>query len=285
MNKISINTLGDKVDLIRELEEIQRQIDLVQKQSPSNEKGGLTVFRNCPQLSAKDWEKIVKQFNLVKWIALPSDKIIGPALDVLLNQLEELQRISEQDPLTRLLNRGGLERVLALETERSIRYKSPLSLALLDLDDFKAINDRYGHESGDQTLKAVAKILKKGIRKIDYAARYGGEEFVLILPGTGLRAAQYLVQRIMNQIRDLSIPVPGTQAQIRPTASIGLACFKGKKAVTPKDLLNKADQAMYQAKQNGKDQLVLADIIDLEVWDKTLQVSKKEKQFLFGGNN
>jgi len=158
-----------------------------------------------------------------------------------------------------------------------------IGLALLDLDDFKLINDRYGHSVGDAALKAFARILKTNIRKTDRAARFGGEEFVLLLPGTGLIQAQNFLKRILELVRNLSVPVqhPGHgQDEIGLTCSVGLACFRGRKDVSGPELLDWADKAMYHAKHDGKDRIALAPLADTVDWERDSQVHQDEKQFL-----
>jgi len=269
--------------LFRELQTLYEELRLAQPESgvTNSEFEGITLFRNCPQLTLKDWEDFIKKIQLTKWIALPSKQILGPALQSILDQIEHLSSLTDQDPLTGLLNRGKLNGILELEIERTMRYQSPLSLAFLDLDDFKKTNDNFGHNVGDKVLVAIANLLKSQVRKIDYVIRYGGEEFVIIMPGTGLRAAQLLLHRILIKIRELSIEVKISPKLIHTTCSIGLACFKGRRAISPEEMLKKADNAMYAAKNRGKDQFVAAKIIDLEVWDRDIQVNNREKQFLF----
>ncbi|NIA08598.1 MAG: diguanylate cyclase [Nitrospiraceae bacterium] len=270
--------------LFRELQTVYKQLSLNNPEPGVTNSGlkGITLFRNCPQFTLKDWEEFVKRIQSTKWIALPSNHIIGPALQSILDQIEHLSSISEQDPLTGLLNRKGLDRVLELELERSMRYHSPLSVAFLDLDNFKGINDRFGHDIGDEVLIAIANLLKTQVRKIDYVTRYGGEEFVIIVPGTGLRAAQLFLHRLLARIRELAVEVKTSSEIIHITCSIGLVCFKGRKAISAKEILKKADSTMYEAKDRGKDQLVAAKIIGLEAWDRDIQVSNREKQFLTG---
>ncbi len=281
--KINRQKKEDLQALFKELQIIYEQLRLARPKSrvTNSEFEGITLFRNCPQLTLKDWEKFIKKIQLTKWIALPSKQIVGPALQSILDQIEYLSNLTDQDPLTGLLNRGRLNGILELEIERTMRYQSPLSLAFLDLDDFKKTNDNFGHDVGDKVLVAIANLLKKQVRKIDYVIRYGGEEFVIIMPGTGLRAAQLLLHRILIKIRKLSIEVNISPKLIHTTCSIGLACFKGRRAINPEEILKKADNAMYEAKNRGKDQFVAAKIIDLEVWDRDIQVNNREKQFLF----
>ncbi len=270
--------------LFRELQTVYEQLSLISSGPVATGSGlrGITLFRNCPQFSLKDWKELIKEIHLTNWVALPSEHTIGPALQSILDQIEYLSSISEQDPLTGLLNRKGLNRVLELELERSMRYRSPLSLAFLDLDDFKRVNDRFGHDVGDEVLMAIANLLKSQVRKIDYATRYGGEEFVIVMPGTGLRAAQLFLGRLLAMVRELGVKTNASSEVIHITCSIGLVCVRGRRAISPEEVLRRADDTMYEAKNRGKDRFVVARVIDFEAWGRDIQVSNREKQFLAG---
>src|SRR5437762_6847689 len=111
------------------------------------------------------------------------------------------------DPLTQLANRRYFEERLLEEVQRAKRHESPLSLVMLDLDDFKKINDQYGHPAGDEALRITARIIRQTIRTIDVACRYGGEEFAIILPQTGKPGAAVIAERICAEFRKLDLPV------------------------------------------------------------------------------
>ena len=162
-----------------------------------------------------------------------------------LNRLNlELTEQTLTDPLTQVHNRRALERSLTAEWERAFRYSQPLSLLLLDVDDFKSYNDTYGHQAGDQVLRQVAGIISHGARQPDFVARYGGEEFVIVLPETDSEGALQIAERVRLKIEQASWPH-------RPvTVSVGHASY-GNQA-DAEALLQQADQAMYRAKQAGR---------------------------------
>ncbi len=157
------------------------------------------------------------------------------------------------DELTGIFNRRKLLRILNDEFKRSSRYGAPLCVCMIDLDDFKSVNDRFGHNIGDQTLKALAEVMCSGVRESDCCGRYGGEEFCLILPHTGLAEAAQTVERIRCQVEQTLIQSPGGQS-FSITMSAGLSEFD-EHFKSPAHLLQAADQALYQAKEEGKNRV------------------------------
>ena len=163
---------------------------------------------------------------------------------------ERLKWMAVRDPLTGLLNRRIMETVLNREFKRAQRYKSPLSLAFIDLDDFKVINDRHGHECGDALLKYVAGQLGDTTRDSDVVARYGGDEFVIILPGTSVQEASKLLQRLQQHFRDR--PMRHKEKVIAVSISFGVASMADRNATDPGSLLREADTMLYNIKKNKK---------------------------------
>lgn len=179
--------------------------------------------------------------------------------NVLLHQ--EAQRLSITDGMTGVWNRRYLNMRLAQEVERSIRFRRPLSLLLLDVDKFKAINDRYGHQRGDAVLIELAHRVVRAVRgQVDTVARLGGEEFVLILPETPSEGASIVGRKILDAVSSEPFGVEG-EDPIWVTVSIGCATFP-QHGTTPQPLLRAADFAMYEAKNRGRNRLVLADELD-----------------------
>jgi diguanylate cyclase (GGDEF)-like protein len=156
------------------------------------------------------------------------------------------------DHLTGLANRRRFERQLAREVARSRRYSHPVCLLLLDLDDFKAVNDTHGHEAGDEALRALAKVIQSGTRGIDTGARIGGDELAVLLPETDFGHAQEVAERLQRAVRALTVPGVG-----RLTASFGLAEFPAS-AADERELFAAADRALYEAKRAGRDRICLA---------------------------
>jgi diguanylate cyclase (GGDEF)-like protein len=170
---------------------------------------------------------------------------------------ETVTRESLTDDLTGLSNRRAFDDAIAGEVERAKRFGSTLGLVLLDLDDFKHVNDTYGHPQGDAVLREVARVLRDSSREIDHPARYGGEEFALVLPGTDLDGAVNLADRVRERIEALSIPRLDGAGAIRVTASCGVAAVP-QTAADHGALVAAADQALYQAKRSGKNKSVHA---------------------------
>ena len=170
---------------------------------------------------------------------------------------EELKKISITDSLTGLLNRRYFQERLAEELERSKRHKLPLSLIIMDIDDFKHFNDRYGHLAGDEALKTTARSLRNSIRAIDVAARYGGEEFTVILPQTTKHDAMVIAERFCREIENANFhPETFQQAPTKLTVSLGLASYPDD-ATQLHDLIKLADTALYAAKAKGKNRVVV----------------------------
>jgi diguanylate cyclase (GGDEF)-like protein len=164
----------------------------------------------------------------------------------------EAQRLSITDGLTGLWNYRYLSMALVREIERAERFARPLALLVLDLDHFKAVNDRFGHPRGDAVLIELGKRLTREIREIDTLARYGGEEFVLLLPETDLVGAEQLAARVLAAVRER--PFGGPDAERLPlTVSVGVAVRTPGSGMDAAPLLRAADAALYEAKRNGRD--------------------------------
>lgn len=160
---------------------------------------------------------------------------------------EELAEQTLTDALTNLKNRRAFDRLLANEHARALRNRSTLGVLMVDVDHFKAYNDQYGHQAGDQALQAVAKAIQSEARVYDHVARYGGEEFAVILPTTLVADARAVAERIR-------LGVQGLKGLHRPvTVSVGIAMSATQS--TPAELVNRADQALYQAKQAGRNRV------------------------------
>jgi len=156
------------------------------------------------------------------------------------------------DDLTQLYNSRHFYHQLKMEIDRVDRYGQPLTLLLLDLDDFKRFNDAYGHIEGDQTLLRLGQVVKRCLRQTDSAYRYGGEEFTILLPMTTDRDGAVTAERIRMEFKKETFsPVPGQDVHV--TVSIGLAQYKPQEDM--KVFVHRVDQLMYQGKKNGKDRV------------------------------
>jgi len=170
---------------------------------------------------------------------------------------ETATRESVTDELTGLSNRRALDEVLAGEVERARRFGDDLGLVLIDLDDFKSVNDTYGHLQGDVVLREVARVLRASSREIDQPARYGGEELAVVLPGTDLEGAYNRAERIREEIARLRIPRLDGLGTVSITTSCGVAAVRAGEA-DGRALVQAADNALYEAKHSGKNTSVRA---------------------------
>lgn len=173
---------------------------------------------------------------------------------------ERLKLDGLTDPLTQVANRRFFERRLADEVRRWRREQTPLTCMLVDVDHFKRINDRYGHQRGDAVLRAIAALLGRDLRASDVLARYGGEEFVLLLPNTDVEQAQRIAERIRSRIAQAGLGDAGAGAAV--TVSIGVAVLAAGRDV-PGDgvadwLFGQADAALYRAKHQGRNRVICA---------------------------
>lgn len=168
--------------------------------------------------------------------------------------LSKSQARAMVDSLTKLPNRGAYDAFIEKEHQRFIRYGGDLSLIVCDVDKFKNINDSYGHQAGDKVLQLISRQVKRGTRQTDLLARYGGEEFVVILPGTNLEDALKVAEKIRAEVANSPFHFKGARVQI--TISCGVASFKN--GLSHQQVFEKADKALYEAKENGRNQCVTA---------------------------
>ena len=170
--------------------------------------------------------------------------------------LEQIRQLATHDDLTGVLNRRAMLDRMQLEQRRSLRSSSPLLIAQLDIDHFKAVNDTHGHAAGDLVLQSFADTVRRNVRDTDVLARWGGEEFVLLLCDTPAADAVTLMERLRQAVQAMQVPVPQGGEPITVTVSIGLARH------TPADplagTLERADQALYAAKAGGRNRVVPA---------------------------
>lgn len=176
---------------------------------------------------------------------------------MLYQNYQKARRDSQTDPLTGVGTRRVLDRVLKVEHARALRYNHSFSVAIVDMDDFKQINDTAGHAVGDRALKQLAQIMLQNIRKTDIIiTRYGGDEFVLVMPETRLSGAKILLERLRRQVKTISLP------KVRQvTVSCGVAEWSASDANNAEAVLKRADSALYEAKNKGRNRVIVSEPI------------------------
>jgi diguanylate cyclase (GGDEF)-like protein len=168
--------------------------------------------------------------------------------------LEDLSKLAIFDPLTGLYNRRQMDETLRAEAIRAMQRKDVVGIIMADIDHFKRVNDTYGHRAGDLMLQATAQILKKNVRAADSVCRYGGEEFAIIMPGASLAILERTAEKIRLHFEKLSLDYE--DQKIRTTISLGAASFP-QHASSLTEVLERADQALYQAKRAGRNRVVI----------------------------
>src|ERR671911_292005 len=172
---------------------------------------------------------------------------------------ETIQRQAVTDELTGLFNHRRFQEVMTAEVERVRRFEQELGLIMLDIDNFKRVNDTYGHLQGDHVLREVARVLRETSREIDEPARYGGEEMAVALPQTGLEGAFEFAERVRSRIEALELPLVEGDGILRVTASFGVAALPHSAKPDKDALVAAADAALYRAKRSGKNRTVKAE--------------------------
>ena len=223
-------------DLARRINRISHISDAYQSMAKQNEQS-LTARLN-------------KQLRQLEKVARISDRYQHMMRD--LN--EALREASTHDSLTGLANRRLLVERLKKEAERYTRYRRPFSIAMLDVDHFKSINDRYGHELGDSALTEIARVLDAEIREQDICGRWGGEEFLILMPETDAASAAQVMERVRGAIQRLTIRAQTDLVGI--TVSAGIAEHQPGESYS--ETINQADHALLEAKRGGRNQLSTA---------------------------
>ncbi len=169
-------------------------------------------------------------------------------------ELERTQQQARTDPLTGFTNRRGMDEVIVREIARARRTASPLSVAILDIDHFKKVNDAHGHDVGDRALIHLVRVAQAGVRETDIVCRYGGEEFVIVLPGAGAGGAHFVIDRMRSVME--KTPLIDAAGRIEIRFSAGVAELGA--AEEREGLLKRADRALYEAKLGGRNRVVIA---------------------------
>ena len=200
------------------------------------------------------------------------DCAIAAEVASLRRQLSELSTLVRTDPLTGLANYRYFLLALDQEIERTQRSGQPTSLVMLDIDHFKEVNDRWGHETGNLALVHLARLLQQTVRRLDIPCRYGGEEFAIILPDTDLAASIPVAERIRQAIEASALKV--SARELRITVSQGIATYTNDLQTDAEDLVRRADHYLYLAKESGRNRVCHPELPDIEL------VSPEERKAL-----
>jgi len=236
-------------DVLRITKEIRPSTDFIIISSHES----LPSAIECLKMGASDY--LIKPIDPELLKVILRRTIERRKLDMKVKKAEFFKALSQIDGLTGLYNHRTFHQILNEELARAKRYKSELSILMIDVDDFKIYNDTNGHPLGDLSLKEIAWILKYTCRETDKVARYGGEEFVIILPETGKSGAYAVAERIRRAVEEIEFEREEVLPKGKLTVSIGIASFP-EDAKTKKELIEKADKALYEAKKRGKNQVV-----------------------------
>jgi len=217
--------------------------------------GTQDVREKVRALDAGATDYLVKPFDDAELVARVK---VHLKLRLLQHELREknakLEELSRTDTLTGAANLRQLQEAMRIELTRASRTKVAMAFVMLDVDHFKQLNDRHGHQAGDIGLKQVAEILRIGLRQYDTVARYGGDEFAMLLPETDQAGAMACAERCRAEIEKLT---PAGPDGARLTASIGIALYPNPEVKTPQDLIKIADAALYEAKKAGRNRVVI----------------------------
>jgi len=213
-------------------------------------------FAHEAEAEAARWE-FVATAVVFATLAMIGPTIVGTRIirrDRVLH--EEVTRLSQEDHLTGLLNRRRITQLLDNEMRRALRYDSTFSIILMDIDDFKAINDRFGHQAGDRVLKKIADVIRKGVRATDLIGRWGGEEFLILSPETDVAGGISLAGKMRTLLEETDLDeICGSR-----TASFGVAAFNQSDDVEA--VIGRADAGLYAAKNGGKNRIEVAQTND-----------------------
>lgn len=216
--------------------------------------GFATIEAAVETMKAGAADFITKPFNIDQIIIVINRTLETKRLQKLADEREYFEHLSNIDGLTELYNHRYIHQILHAEIEREKRYRRPLSLMMIDIDDFKACNDNYGHLAGDVVLKQIGALIKKSTRGCDFVARYGGEEFAVVLPETSKQEASVVAERIRSSIEEFSFSSCIGKRMEKLTVTIGLASLP-QDARDKTELIEMADKGMYRGKESGKNRV------------------------------
>ena len=218
-------------------------------------------------------ERAVDKIKLETQVKINYQKVLEYA-----KQLEEanlkLMELSITDGLTKLYNQTYFHKCLQKEAAMALRYYAPLSCVMLDIDNFKQVNDNFGHPFGDRVLRELADIIRESVRETDVASRYGGDEFFILLPQTDISGTHILAERLRQKICTRKFRDADRSTNL--TVSIGISAFSASMAEDKSRLLTLTDRAMYNAKMSGKNRIAMC--LDESELDEPVELDIKQKR-------
>lgn len=277
-NSFVFASSGLSPELVDDLEKVTRLVR--EKTSTCQCSNALALVRVLAGVGPDDWERFASLNGLEDWLGIPLDCSLAESVCQVLSVQERLAFQRDHDALTGIGNRGLFNRLLASEFERAIRSHTDLSLLMLDLDNFKQVNDKYGHSCGDQVLQRLGGLLKTQVRQYDVPVRFGGEEFAVILPATSCWTATVLGTRILELFRQEEFFCDGDSFAMTFSGGAASLTLLEQDAKTAGELIKSADAALYDAKRQGKNHIALVECSKL-AGDRSSLVLSHEKQFLF----
>lgn len=251
-------------DIFRKEKEIIKDAEkFVVNYDNSNE----IVYKKYKNL-LKKYKELLKQIEYIIKISDNYQLELIEAKDKLKKEIEErkkaekeLKEISTRDQLTGLYNRREFEKTIKKEWRNSIRKAAPISIIMIDIDNFKEFNDNYGHLAGDNCLQKVSKVMQNTLKRPrDFIARYGGEEFVAVLPDTDKEGVSHVAEELRKNIENAKIPHKYSSVSDFVTVSLGAATTNQADLLVYEELLDEADSALYKAKEKGRNRYISIEI-------------------------
>ena len=266
-------------DLVQELESVVETVRSALGPAGSCD-DALALVRILDNVPPESWERFASTHGLEQWLCISLQRSLCDSVSIFLEMQQRLAFQRDHDALTGVPNRGYFNRRLEAEVERALRSRNELSLLYLDLDNFKKINDTYGHGCGDEVLKCLARVLRDNVRHYDIVARIGGEEFCIILPSTSCWTGVMLGNRLLDLFRRETFTCDGDTFSLTFSGGVASLSQLEPDSQNSTELLKSADKALYDAKAGGKNCIRLAESERFGK-DRSSLVHAQEKQFLF----
>lgn len=266
-------------DLAHELEAVVETVNSVSRPIVTGD-NAIALVRVFDNVTPGEWERLASTHCLGQWLCIPLKPQLADSVSTFLEMQQKLAFQRDHDPLTGIANRGYFNHQLEDEIKRALRSRTELSLLYIDIDDFKIVNDTYGHCCGDEVLKRLAWVLRDNVRPYDVVARVGGEEFCVILPATSCWTTFMLGNRLLGLFRRESFTCDGKTFSLTFSGGVSSLSQLDDEHKNCIGLLKRADKALYDAKGRGKNLIRLAESERYSA-DRSSLVQAQEKEFLF----